>query len=176
VYGFGSYPLDAALNLNGYDLSFDGSMYLEDIEWGVRLFDAGVKQDLFWMNGFCLEEQTPHSLEAISKKEPIVKCCNPAYQMAKVVRNQTVANKAELWTREHIQKLLAPCAWLTKDDKCMHHNGMVTCAYLKSSTFEVDGTAHSFAKETHPIAMQMFDEPPVTDLKQLRSMRLAGEL
>ncbi len=176
VYGFGSYPVSTALELNGYDLAFDGSMYLEDIEWGMRLHDAGIKQKLFWLDGFRLEAQSKHASRVVDEKEPIVKCCNPPYQMAKVVRNQSVANITELWRPEDIQRLLAPCAWLTPDGKCKHHGCANTCAYLTANKYTSQGAAYSFANKTHPLAEKLFEEPPVVDLKQLRKMRKAGEL
>lgn len=169
VYGYGSYPRKAALQLNGYNLAFDGSMYLEDVEFGVRLNDIGVKQQLFWLDGFKLEAQTGHDARAVDLNEPIVKCCNPAWQLSQVKypSDSLIANRRDFWTKERIQELLAPCQWLA-DTKCLHHHGANECAYLKSSMWRyANGAMRSFALETHPLARQLFVELPVIDLAEL---------
>lgn len=179
VFGFGSYPLEMALELNGYDLSFDGSMYLEDVEWGCRLFNAGLKQTLFWLDGFNLEAQTGHDPRAVDADSSIVKCCNPAWQMARVHRNTVKANVVELWDKGSINYLLAPCQLLTHDGKCLHHDGHNDCAYLTTNLWG-DGdrghVLHSFVNKRHPLTENLRAEDFALDLRALHNKRREGEL
>lgn len=167
VYGFGSYPRDLALALNGYDLAYDGGMYLEDIDWGIRLHKAGLRQYLFWLDEFRLEPQSGHDDRAIDSKEPIVKCCNAAWQTQRVRRTVIEANRTSLWSdRDWIDSLLAPCRWL-RDGKCLHHHLANDCAYLKGQNYTEGGAQKSFAETVHPLCRDLGVEDLTLDLRAL---------
>lgn len=142
VYGFGSYPREVALKLNGYNEWFDGGQGLEDCDWSIRLAQAGVRFHLHAIPGFRIHAQSAHDPRVIDPDEPIVKCCNPAWWQARVLRRTTVAN--EPWPDEVVQGLVGPCMLLGSDGMCMHHMGNVRCGYLDSG----------FAAERHELAWE----------------------
>jgi glycosyltransferase involved in cell wall biosynthesis len=155
VYGFASYPLKLALELNGYDEAYDGSMYLEDTDWSIRLHQAGLETRLAYIPGFLIHDQSGHDPRALAKPA-LVKCCNQAWQMQRVLRNVIVANKPGLWNKETLRQIIGPC-FLLRDEMCAHHGFNNKCAYLEE-----------FAVKGHPIAEQIYDEPPVVDLVEER--------
>ncbi len=162
VYGFGSYQLSIVKMLNGYDMAFDGSMYLEDVEFGCRLYDAGANMLLFWLPGFKLEAQSGHDSRAISTVEPIVKCCNPAWHLAQeCIQAKILPNTTEYYTKERIARLLAPCWLLNANNTCAHHNGNTQCAYIDSALWKDEEILQSFANKSHPIALKLFENPPI---------------
>lgn len=182
IYGFGSYPLVKAVEVNGYDLAYDGRMYLEDSDFSTRLAAVGVKMHLAFIPGFQQGEfkpdpdkppvwhQSTHHPDAIDSTDGgIVGCCNCAWQTQRVERNIIVANRAEDWTPEWIEKLLGPCHYLQDGNSfCKHHlaaGNLVVCAYLHSKLFS---EGKSFALHRHPLTEQLFEEPPVFDLVQAR--------
>lgn len=186
IYGFGSYPLAKAIEINGYDLAFDGRMYLEDSDYSTRLAAVGVKMHLAFIPGFQQGEfkpdpdkppvwhQSSHHPDAIDPVDGgIVGCCNTTWQTQRVERNIIVANRAEDWTPEWVEKLLGPCRYLqATTNYCMHHlaaGNAVVCAYLNSKLFKDGaGQERSFATHRHPLTEKMFAEPPVFDLAEAR--------
>lgn len=139
VFGFGSYPLDVAVQLNGYNEAFDGAQGLEDMEWSTRLHRAGVRQALISLPGFVIEPQARHSADAINLAEPVVKCCNVAWHVCQVEASLQTTGLAHFWgapgdmTTEQARRrqlLTSPCALLNADDSCQHHGGRNKCAYL----------------------------------------------
>jgi len=157
VYGFGSYPRELALEVNGYDEAYDGGQGLEDADWSLRLSAAGLRQALVHLPGFDIEPQTGHSSLAINMERPIVKCCNQAWQSCRVQRDIRVANLAENWRHPEIELLVGPCPHL-HGEQCGHHGDEERCAYLGAG----------FATALDPEATAIFDEPPVLDLRELR--------
>lgn len=156
VYGFGSYPRDLAIELNGYDEAFDGGQGLEDSDWSTRLWYAGLHQGLVKLDGFDILPQTAHDSAAIDPERPIVKCCNCAWQAQRVKRSTRRANIAELWNHETLSSLVGPCQHL-HGTRCGHHFDRVECAFLSKG----------FATALDPEAARVFDEPPVLDMERL---------
>jgi hypothetical protein len=133
VYGFNSFPLDAALQVNGYDLWFDGSQGLEDSEFTDRLARAHVPQGLVQIVGFKLPRQSAHDPRVI--RAGVVKCCNP---ISYLKRNHgpavqaLVANKRTARGYEIQRKFVAgaPCKFFSNDGKsCAYHGNKSLCAY-----------------------------------------------
>jgi len=192
VYGFGSYPTKAAVKINGYSQAYDGRMYLEDADYSARLAAIGVKVHLAYIPGFKQGEWKPdpdkppewhqsrHDPRAIDPVDGgIVGCCNCAWQTQRVERNIVVANLAEDWTPEWIEKLLGPCQYLRAGNNfCMHHlrhGNEVVCDYLTNKMFKDEkGEMQSFATHRHPLAAKLFEEPPVFDLAKARKANGLG--
>ena len=181
IYGFGSYPLAKAVEINGYDLAYDGRMYLEDADFSTRLAAVGVKMHLAFVPGFKQGEwkpdadkppewhQSAHHPDAVDPEDGgVVGCCNCSWQTQRVERDIVVANRVEDWTPEWIEKLLGPCYYLQIDTNyCRHHlshGNRVVCAYLNSKLFD----GKSFATHRHPLTEKLFDELPVFDLAKAR--------
>lgn len=158
VYGYSSFPLEAALGLNGYDEAFDGAQGLEDMDWSTRLFNLRVPQAMVELGGFRLLPQTGHSPEAIDRGEPFVKCCNAAWQTQRVRRSIARANKPEDWTPETLRSLVGPCQFLAPGDRCAHHHGQNPCAFIE----------HPWVRGLVPLTEAFLKEPPVVNLQQLR--------
>jgi hypothetical protein len=161
VYGFGSYPVDLAVRLGGYDEAFDGAQGLEDGAWSHRLYRAGLPSKLVWVDGFRLHPQNGHDARAIDSEEPVVKCCNAAWQVEVRERNVLVANHPDLWSgvdgHVALERLVGPCRFfMPADNRCMHHN--LECAFLKKR----------WPFERHPLAQQFISEPPIVDLLEER--------
>lgn len=157
VYGFGSFPRELALQLNGYSEAFDGGQGLEDIDWSTRLHRAGLPQAFVQLPGFRIEAQSGHSPRAVDPVRPIVKCCNAAWQTEHVWRLPSqVANLSERWTRPALERLVGPC-WLLCDGCCAHHGFVQVCAYTKLG----------FPLRHDPEADVIFTEPPVLNLAEL---------
>ena len=155
VYGFGSYPRELALQLNGYDEAYDGAQGLEDTDWSTRLFNAGLPQALIDLPGFNNIRQVPHSAEAINAARPRCKCCNAAWNTERVWRQVQVANTRSLWSAEALHRLVGPCQ-LLRDGMCAHHFYRNPCAYLDTG----------FPTSLDPEAAVIFQEPPVIDLRR----------
>lgn len=129
VHGFGSYPLELAIQLNGYDESYDGGQGLEDINWGMRLYHAGLKMGLQHIPGFKIHSQSAHDSRAIDIEDPIVKCCNTAHE--KAMRNLNVTANTS-WALGDLQELCStPCFLLGGGGTCgAAWAGGRACAYL----------------------------------------------
>jgi hypothetical protein len=159
VYGFGSFPLEMALDLNGYDEAYDGSQALEDIDWSTRLFHSGLRQVLVEIPGFGIPHQTPHDPRAIDLAESIVRCCNMSWQTQRVRRRVRRANVPEIWEDHDARRsLIGPCLFLLPNGMCGHHGGRQECGY-KDRAWVLGG---------HPLANRLLDEPPVFDLAAAR--------
>lgn len=156
VYGFSSYPREAALALNGYDEAFDGAQGLEDADWSTRLFNLGVKSALVDIPGFDILPQTGHHTDAIDAAEPIVKCCNAAWQTQRVWRQVRRANTVEVYTKESLERLVpGPCVCRGPNDVCAHHHQ--PCAYLGKEWLD----------KRHPLVEEWMRQPPIFDLKEV---------
>lgn len=182
AYGFSSYPRELLLSINGYDEAYDGGKGLEDMDMSTRVRAAGLRQTLVALPGFDQgSAQTGHASEAIDPVRPICKCCNQAWNTERVWRHVVVANRADLWTREALERLVGPCRMLD-GERCGHHQGRYRCAYYDdqrlpavpdSSDTESETCApgyteaRSFARHLDPEAAVVFDEPPVVDLREL---------
>lgn len=171
IYGFGSYPLATALDLNGYDEAYDGGQGLEDADWSLRLYRAGVKFVLFHIPGFRIHAQSGHDPRAIDSDKPLEKCCNPAFWVQQQLRNTQVANTAACWGYDSLdapygfrEKLVGPCELLNDNDTCKFHNGLNPCAYLSLG----------FPRERTAMAEAFLREPPIFDLKELRKEQNDG--
>lgn len=175
VFGFRCFPLDAALEVNGPDLAYDGARRLEDMDEAVRLAAVGVRFALWRFDGLrLLRPKGPLSPTAIDPVEPVVGCCNRAWQVQQgpyraecelpprgpVVR----ANVPSLWepsadgSRQAISALLGPCRWLAYD-QCLHYTEMPTlCPYVHQR----------WTHEPHPVGLQLHQRPPIFDLARAR--------
>lgn len=169
VFGFGSYPLEAAVALNGYDEAFDGAQGLEDMDWSYRLHQAGVRQALISLPGFAIEPQAGHAADAIDLAEPVVKCCNAAWAVTQEIRDGSLrsgdpgfwgySNRGlQDYQRARRLRLTSPCPLLNPDDSCQHHGGRNTCAYL--------GWARTPREDVREVLLN--DPNPVLDLWALR--------
>jgi hypothetical protein len=169
IYGFGSYPREVALRLNGYDEAYDGSQGLEDVDWSSRLARADVKMALEEFDGFKLHMQSFHDGRCIDLERPVVKCCNCAWQLQRVRRRVGIANVARLWDEESMRFLRGPCQLLRSDHFCGHHNYSQRCPFLPLDLRPGDESqpllAHGFALYGDPLADKM--PPPVLDLRKL---------
>jgi len=176
VYGFGSYPLSIALQLNGYCESYDGSQGLEDIDWSTRLYNSGVKQVLLALPGFDILPQTGHDPRAIDATRSLERCCNTSWQTQRVWRQVARANDPRLWEgvqgREALERLVGPCWYRDmrpangeipevggvdgKVTYCLHHGQR--CPYVHLG----------FVHERTAIQEEFLKEPPVFDLAEAR--------
>lgn len=149
VYGFGSYPREAALAINGYDEAFDGAQGLEDVDFSTRLQDTGVDMYLYGLDGFRIHAQSGWDPRAIDVEEPLVKCCNTAWHFTRALSPRR--NTWEQWTESFARSLCrTPCLLLDENKNCRHHG--MPCAYLDKGW--PDRTPHPLweeflAKETN---------------------------
>lgn len=162
VYGFGSYPRELALRLNGYDEAYDGSRGLEDADWGTRLLLSGLQMALAYIEGFRLHAQTGLDSRCVDPEMPVLKCCNLADWTERRLRNVLVANKKELWTQEWLRRLIGPCQLLKGDPdgfRCGYHNDGRACPYL----------GQGFAEIPHELAVEWIrGGGPVVELAELK--------
>lgn len=155
VFGFSTYPLAKAIELNGYDEAYDGGQALEDSDWSARMMYAGVRYVMVQVPGFLIHDQCGHDPRAVDAQRPIVKCCNAAWQTERCIRHVLRANTQQCWPdAEKLKLLLGPC-WLLSGDTCRHHG--LRCAYF-----------NEFARCLHPDAAVLFSEPPIFDLREER--------
>lgn len=156
VFGFGSYPRQAALELNGYDEAYDGAQGLEDADWSTRLFNLGVKTALVDIPGFDILPQSGHDPRAVDTTESIVKCCNAAWQTQRVWRQVRRANVPDVYTPEALERLVpGPCHYRRSDDVCLHHN--MPCAYV----------GRAWLDKRHELVEQWMKNPPTFDLRRM---------
>jgi len=126
VYGFGSYPREAALRLNGYDEAYDGSQGLEDCDWSTRLTGAGVPMALEAFDGFKIHAQSRHDPRAVDTEHPLAKCCNQAWWLEREALCVRVANQGSSYGLQG--RLVGPCHML-RGEMCGYHGGAHRCAY-----------------------------------------------
>jgi glycosyltransferase involved in cell wall biosynthesis len=143
MYGYSSFPLRAAMKVNGFDEMFDGDKSLEDVDFGSRLELAGYK------NMFLLDvdhtviehEHKPIPEHIISRGLKPIKCNYALYKLNRA-KKQSVANTGPLskWMIEYVVKesLKPPCS-------------------PESNFYEDDCAGKLFN--------QWVDNPPVFDLK-----------
>jgi glycosyltransferase involved in cell wall biosynthesis len=166
VFGFGSYPLAAALKLNGYDEAYDGGQGLEDVDWSTRLFKLGVKQALFRIPGFKIHAQSAHSPKAIDVADPLAKCCNLAYHTQRMTRDVLVANVESLYNdTAWLERLIGPCRLLQEGTLCGYHGDGRACPYLNLG----------WVDKRSVLQRQFLEEPenwPIVNLREER--KLAG--
>jgi hypothetical protein len=160
IFGFVTYPLAAALEVNGSDLAYDGSRRLEDMDLAIRLAAVGVKWALWRAPGMELCRPKGRIVPgAVDPIEPVVGCCNRAWQLQRVERKVIRANTADLWPRDQVRRLQGPCVYLLGDATCTHYeNRSVKCPYLHQS----------WCSAEHPLAAQLYERPPVFDLVAAR--------
>jgi len=145
VYGFGSYPREVALSINGYSEAYDGGQALEDYDFSTRLLNAGVRMALVNISGFKIHPQSAHDPRVVDNgKAAIVKCCNRAWSLERKMRHTLKANVC--YTRKDLDFLVKPPCPLFQDGKCAHHNFQHDCAYPE------------IAQVGHPVADQIYDE------------------
>lgn len=157
IYGFGSYPLNIAIKLNGYDEAYDGSQGLEDVDWFIRLKAVGVEQALVRIDGFRIHEQSDHSELGIDVKNPIVKCANQAFDTQRIGRNILIANIDDIWDDWYLKRLIGPCYMLTERNLCNYYltRGVENkCPYVEKK----------FPLETTKEASLILDNPPIFNL------------
>lgn len=153
VFGFGSYPREAAIELNGYDEAYDGAQGLEDADWSTRLYELGVRSALIHLPGFDIEPQSGHPEAAIDPVEPFVKCCNAAWQGEREWRHVRRANDARLWTKEALERVGGGPCMLLRGSICAHHSQ--PCAYY----------GRKWVHERHPLVEEWMANPPAFDLR-----------
>jgi glycosyltransferase involved in cell wall biosynthesis len=150
VYGFNSFPLQAAIEINGYDISYDGGQGLEDADFSMRLHKHGVKHIVHKIPGFDILAQTAHA-----RSLRIKKCCNRAWYLA---RSFDVQRANSDWREGYLKTLAGPdCPLLMPGGKCAHHHGRVACAYPDIAR---DGMGGEFAS--------LLKHPPHYDLAKAR--------
>jgi hypothetical protein len=153
--GLIAFPLEAALEVNGYDEHFDGGRGLEDVDFSLRLQQAGVS---FVMDERCVVKMHPHLWAVdpaiIDEKEQVVRCCNPTWALARE-RRSPVANVVP-YTQEQINRVLRCFMWV--DGKCGYYGATVPCGY-------------PFGEHGHPTARRiMVDEgEPTFSLREERA-------
>ena len=157
MYGFAAFPLEAALQVNGYDEAFDGSQGLEDIDMGHRLQQAGYRLSLRREHTFALVPQCGWSVRVFgSPEDTLVKCCNHTWEIQRS-RNRVRANE-QVWT-DGDWALIAPCCYLLDGARCRYNN--LTCGYRGL-----------LADREHPGLKSVREGQSVFDLAQVRKETL----
>ena len=115
MYGYATFPLAAAIRVNGFDELFDGDKQQEDQDFGNRLFLAGYVDKLLLDSRHTVIEHEHHPVpsDIIDPSHPQIKC-NYAIYLRSLNLNRWKANTYKL-TAEDIQfikeeTLRAPCS------------------------------------------------------------------
>lgn len=151
-YGFISFPMKAAIAVNGYDeLRFDGARGLEDMNFARRLMQRGVPFAMDQRIMATLHDHLGYPPEIIDNEAQNARCCNTAHHFS---LGNVVANKAR-YTAEQKQQVLN-CMFWKGDGRCNFHGK--PCAYPK------------WAAAGHPVARRVLenDEEGLFDLAAAR--------
>lgn len=147
-YGFVSFPMNAAIAVNGYDeLRFDGARGLEDMNFARRLMLKGVSFAMDRRIMATLHDHLGYPPEIIDNEAQNARCCNTAHHLA---IGNVVANKSR-YTAEQKRQVLN-CMFWKGDGRCGFHGK--PCAYP------------NWAERGHPIARRILenDEEELFDL------------
>lgn len=151
--GYISFPMSAAVAVNGYDeLRFDGARGLEDMNFARRLMVHGVPFVMDRNIIVALHNHIGYPKEVIDNEDQNARCCNTAHMFAKMGE----ANRVR-YTPEEKQKILH-CMYWRDDGKCGYHKFVHACAYPR------------WAKDGHPVALRVLlnDEEELFDLAAAR--------
>lgn len=151
--GYISFPVAAAVKVNGYDeLRFDGARGLEDLNFSRRLMlSAGVAFAMDRNIIVGLHDHVGYPEEIIDNEDQNARCCNTAHAMAQMGE----ANRVR-YTADEKKKILN-CMYWKGGGKCGFHGH--PCAYPK------------WAEHGHPVALRVLnnDEEELFDLAAARA-------
>lgn len=172
MHGFTAIPIQAIIEVNGYDEMFDGSRGLEDIEMGIRLQKAGYKIMLDRRHTVELLPQGPwsakvfgdnrleHDILAQGDRKPEhavdstnIKCCQTTLQI-QLSRGEVRAN-LKPWGEAEWSKTAPRCFLLTSENRCSLNQHR--CPHVGSCS-----------DREHPGLAALRNSPPVFDMANLR--------
>ena len=155
--GFTAFPLQAALDLNGYDEMFDGSRGLEDTDFGARLQLSGQRIMLsrkHTVGVYTMGLWAPKLFGEGETAQTGVKCSQTTFRVRETreVRANTRAWSASEWAQ------IAPrCVHLGQDNCCTLFPPGAKCPYVGLCS-----------DREHPGLQVLKDNPPIFDLGELR--------
>ena len=155
--GLNTYPLEAAIALNGYDEHFDGVRGLEDMNWSRRLIRHSVASVLDRNLIVTAHPSGDYPPEILDVDNQSARCCNPTYTLS--MTRGLVANRTP-YTKDEIESILHCFYW--HDGRCGYWQDKQDCPLPWGGT-------------GHPVAQRiMVDEayPETFDLAAAR--RAAG--
>lgn len=172
LYGYMSCTLESALRLNGFDEQLDGSRQLEDINFGERLKIAGyhilIDKNLFVCeqehSAIAKEPGNYHGLypnQAINDEVEFKKnlrCNGPYFYMQRMRTDEDLIKANHRGMSKEEKNMIKPC--FLKVDKNCRSSG-VDCNWKDED------------HETNPDAQIYYTNPPIFNLSDLRSQRLA---
>lgn len=129
-----SFPLAAAVAINGYDEHFDGARGLEDMNFSRRLMLHGVPFAMDRNITMNLHDHLGYPDAVIDNEDQNGRCCNTIHTLTR----SGPANR-EQYTPDEKNKILH-CMYWRDDSKCGYYNHASDCAYPK------------WAKNGHPVA------------------------
>lgn len=115
MYGYATFPMEAAIKVNGFDELFDGDKQQEDQDFGSRLCLAGYT-DRFLVDSkhkVIEHEHLPIPSDIIDPTNPLIKCNYAIYLLSRI-KNKWRANNVKL-TQKDIdfikrETLVSPCS------------------------------------------------------------------
>jgi hypothetical protein len=170
--GFTAFPLEAALNVNGYDEMFDGSRGLEDTDFGMRLQLAGYFIALDRRHTVGIYQQGPWSKKIFKQIDDdmdssIVKCSQTTLRvrMDRVLRGEFLRANRTPWT---------PAEWGKVAPRCVHLGGEAgACCTLFPPGQKCPYVGLCSDRE-HPGLAALLREPPTFELAEARRESGAG--
>ena len=149
-YGYSSTSLEAMLKINGYDSNLDGVKGLEDVDLGMRLEKLGYKFVLD--KRICVIERAhePIPREVLWGDTGVAFRSNYSLIMLNHRKGKTTANDYKLTKNELV--------WIINDG-------------TKWSIPRFDTKSREYT-----LLMDWFKNPPIYDIKELRKLRIKGDL
>jgi hypothetical protein len=177
MHGLTAFPLEAALEVNGYDEMFDGSRGLEDMDMGIRLQRAGYRIALSREHRAGLFKQGAWSEHVFGdngggddnpvRDETFVKCSQTTLRVRLDERlaGQVRANDRP-WTAAEWSRVAPRCMHLTHDN---------CCALFTDRKSPCPFVGHCADRE-HPGLRVLREAPPVFDLRTERLLLERGHI
>lgn len=153
-YGYGSFSLEAALKVNGFDEKFDGSKSLEEVDLGSRFSMAGFNK-LIMDESLTVIEHFHNPLKAVWYKGKVPKCNYGLYQYNSITGSFR-ANESKL--------SLEDCKWI-RHNVCKGCNNLFRCR-----NEELGGMFYNPESELFDVWL---NGQSVFNLKEVRDERLA---
>jgi len=168
--GILAFPASVGLDVNGWDMHYCGSYGLEDVDFGLRLQQAGLTFALDRNVTARLHATTALSRRAIAQDDDPadpcrsnVRCCNTAWVLAR--KSGRVRANEWVYSDEEAEKRLKcfllhppPKAW-RRDWRCGYWQDANECAYIH------------MARAGHPVARRIMLEERYPDTIDLRAER-----
>lgn len=123
-YGISTFSMEAALKVNGFDVSFDGDSALNDVDMGYRLVQAGYNQLAMFRDSYIVEAYAKLGWHPnMRSPRPEIKCNYAILQLNRLTRRTRVNTPLSSTDLEDIQNICSNMCPIRDKCKELPHRG-----------------------------------------------------